>query len=70
MADHDEPAREGGGEDDPGFAEQDHHEDHHTDLGGRTTAPQSPYTTRQMGIGLAITLAGIFLVFVVPILLA
>lgn len=36
----------------------------------RETAPQSPYTSRQVGIGLAIALAGIVLVFVVPILLA
>ena len=46
------------------------HGDHHDHESGRSTAPQSPYTNREVGIGLAITLAGIVLVFAVPILLA
>lgn len=57
---------------------QEDHEDHEDWEGHaydphgsvRETAPQSPYTNRQVGIGFAIALAGIFLVFVVPILLA
>ena len=35
----------------------------------RSTAPQSPYTNRQVGIGAAVALAGMALVFLVPILL-
>jgi hypothetical protein len=46
------------------------HEDHHDHESGRSTAPQSGYTNREVGIGLAVALAGTFLVFVVPILLA
>jgi hypothetical protein len=46
------------------------HEDHHDHESGRSTAPQSPYTNREVGIGLAIALVGVLLVFVVPILLA
>ncbi|MEF8841240.1 MAG: hypothetical protein V5A62_06385 [Haloarculaceae archaeon] len=48
----------------------DGHEDHHDPESGRSTAPQSDYTNREVGIGLAIALVGIFLVFAVPILLA
>jgi hypothetical protein len=53
-------------------ADEDHggHEDHHEHGSGRTTAPQSAYTNREVGIGLAIALAGTFLVFLIPILLA
>ena len=52
-------------------ADDEHgHEDHHGHESGRTTAPQSAYTNREVGIGLAIALAGMVLVFVVPILLA
>ena len=36
----------------------------------RSTAPQSDYTNREVGLGLAIALVGILLVFVVPVLLA
>jgi hypothetical protein len=35
----------------------------------RQTAPQSPYTSRQVGIGAVIALVGMLVVFVVPILL-
>lgn len=34
----------------------------------RTTAPQSPYTMRDVGVGTAIALGGMVLVFGVPIL--
>jgi len=46
------------------------HEDHHDHESGRSTAPQSDYTNREVGIGLAIALAGTVLVFLVPTLLA
>lgn len=51
-------------------AAADGHEDHHDPESGRSTAPQSPYTNREVRIGLAIALVGILLVFVVPVLLA
>lgn len=51
-------------------ADHDGHEDHHDHQSGRSTAPQSAYSNREVGIGIAIALAGIFLVFVIPILLA
>jgi hypothetical protein len=34
----------------------------------RTTAPQSPYTMRDVGVGAAITLAGLVVAFGVPVL--
>jgi hypothetical protein len=46
------------------------HEDHHDHESGRSTAPQSAYTNREVGIGLAVALVGILLVVVVPLLLA
>jgi hypothetical protein len=46
------------------------HGDHHDHESGRSTAPQSDYTNREVGIGLAIALAGMVLVFLVPLLLA
>ncbi|SNZ04490.1 hypothetical protein SAMN06269185_0579 [Natronoarchaeum philippinense] len=36
----------------------------------RTTAPQSTYTMRDVGIGAAVTVVGLLLAFVVPFLLA
>jgi hypothetical protein len=55
----------------------DHHESH--DVEGsdhpeprpdhRQTAPQGPYTNRQVGVGALIALVGIVVVFVIPILL-
>lgn len=36
----------------------------------RTTAPQSPYTMRQAGIGFAVLVVGLLVVFGVPLLLA
>lgn len=57
----------------------DEHEEEHLETEGhayahphgpeRSTAPQSPYTNREVGIGAVIALAGMILVFVVPILL-
>jgi hypothetical protein len=35
----------------------------------RTTAPQSPYTMRQVGIGFAILLVGLLVAFGLPLLL-
>jgi hypothetical protein len=34
----------------------------------RTTAPQSPYTMRDVGVGAAIALAGLVVAFGVPVL--
>lgn len=36
----------------------------------RETAPQSPYTTRDVGVGAAVALVGMLVVFAVPLLLA
>jgi hypothetical protein len=36
----------------------------------RTTAPQSPYTMRQAGIGFVILLVGLLVVFGIPLLFA
>ena len=36
---------------------------------GRTTAPQSPYTDRQVGIGFAVLAVGLLVAFAVPLLL-
>jgi hypothetical protein len=62
MADHDADHSEGPA-DTEGHA---HATPHGSD---RETAPQSPYTNREVGIGLAIALAGMVLVFLVPVLL-
>lgn len=40
------------------------------DLWSRTTAPQSPYTTRQVGIGLAVFIVLALVAFVLPLALA
>ena len=37
--------------------------------GPRLTAPQSPYTMRQVGIGVGILVIGIVIAFLVPIVL-
>jgi hypothetical protein len=34
----------------------------------RTTAPQSPYSMRDVGVGAAIALAGLVVVFAIPVL--
>lgn len=35
--------------------------------GGRTTAPQSTYTAREVGIGLVVLIVGLAVSFVVPL---
>lgn len=39
------------------------------DLWARRTAPQSPYTIRQVGIGIAVAIALVILAFGVPLAL-
>ena len=36
----------------------------------RSTAPQSPYTGREIGIGIAVLLAGLLIAFGLPLALA
>ena len=36
----------------------------------RTTAPQSPYSVRQVGIGFVILVLGLILVFAIPTMLS
>lgn len=43
--------------------------DTHDDEPSRTTAPQSPYTQRQVAIGAAVVAAGIVVAYLVPGLL-
>lgn len=40
-----------------------------TPLTERTTAPQSPYTMRQVGIGFVVLLVGLLVAFGIPLLL-
>lgn len=52
----------------------DEHEHHDSDTpeprpDDRTTAPQSPYTGRQVGIGALVALVGMLIVFGVPLIL-
>ncbi|WP_254537860.1 OadG family protein [Halomarina litorea] len=52
----------------------DEHDHHDSDTpeprpDHRTTAPQSPYTNRDVGVGFVVALVGMLVVFVVPILL-
>ena len=42
--------------------------DHDSDPDGRTTAPQSPFTMQEVGIGAVVTLVGVLLVFALPLL--
>lgn len=42
----------------------------HTDYQERVTAPQGPYNSREVGVGLAILFVGILVAFVVPLALA
>lgn len=37
---------------------------------GRTTAPMSPFTTRQVGFGLVVLVIGLIVAFGIPILVA
>lgn len=47
------------------------HEHHpHGDHEGRTTAPQSEYTSRDVAIGAVIALVGLLLTFGIPLALA
>jgi hypothetical protein len=39
-------------------------------VGQRSTAPQSDFTTRQVGIGIAVLAAGLIVAFALPLLLA
>jgi hypothetical protein len=51
-------------------SEEDHqHEDHHDNEEGRSTAPQSGYTMQDVGLGFAVTLVGLVVVFGIPIAL-
>lgn len=53
--------------------EHDHGGDHeHTSeyATERETAPQTPYTTRDVGVGAAVALVGMLVVFAVPLVLA
>jgi hypothetical protein len=40
-----------------------------TPLADRTTAPQSPYSMKQVGIGFAVLLIGLLVAFGIPLLL-
>jgi hypothetical protein len=46
----------------------DHDADHGSD-DGRSTAPQSEYTTNQVGTGIVVALVGLLVAFGVPLLL-
>ena len=50
----------------PDMADDHGHDD---EAEGRTTAPQSEYTPQQVGIGFAVALVGLFVVFGVPLAL-
>lgn len=45
------------------------HGDHHDHDEGRTTAPQSAYTGRQVGIGWLVAIVGLVVTFGIPIAL-
>lgn len=45
-----------------------HDDDHGTPATGRSTAPQSAYSSRDVGIGFVVLLLGLVLAFGVPIL--
>lgn len=46
------------------------HDDHGEEDEGRTTAPQSDYSGRDVAVGAVIALIGILVVFGIPFLLA
>jgi hypothetical protein len=50
-------------------AETDHEDEPHMEWEERRTAPQTPYTTRDVAVGAAIALVGLFVTFGVPLLL-
>jgi hypothetical protein len=45
------------------------HEDHHDHEEGRSTAPQSAYTNRDVAVGWVVALVGLLVTFGIPILL-
>jgi hypothetical protein len=49
--------------------ETDHEGEPQMEWEARRTAPQSPYTTRDVAIGAVIALVGLFITFGVPLLL-
>lgn len=59
--------------DDAGDGHGDHNDDHHSvdhdEPEGRTTAPQSDYSARQVAIGALVTAVGIAIAYGVPALL-
>lgn len=55
---------------DHGTANDGHDDhDHHDDPDGRTTAPQSEYSGRQVAIGAIVTIVGVAVAYGVPALL-
>lgn len=57
----------------PGMADHADHDHHPHDseyATERTTAPQSDYTVRDVGVGFLVALVGMVIVFVVPLLLS
>lgn len=50
-------------------ADHDHHPHDSEYATERTTAPQSDYTVRDVGVGFLVALVGMVIVFVVPLLL-
>jgi hypothetical protein len=46
------------------------HDDHGEEDEGRTTAPQSDYTGRQIAIGAVVAVIGLLVTFGIPFLLA
>ncbi|MFC6723869.1 hypothetical protein ACFQE1_05650 [Halobium palmae] len=66
MADHSDGSGSGPAEDRDG-SPHDHSDNPGTD---RTTAPMQSYSTGQVGIGFAVLVVGLLVVFGVPLLLA
>jgi len=58
MSDHDD------------HADDEHHPHESEYATERTTAPQSEYTMRDVGVGFMVALVGMVIVFAVPLLLA
>ncbi|MFB6172507.1 MAG: hypothetical protein ABEJ23_08220 [Haloarculaceae archaeon] len=50
---------------------EEHEDDHGSEFATeRQTAPQSPYTGRDVGVGFVVALVGIAITFGIPLLLA
>jgi hypothetical protein len=64
MADHSDGSGSGPAEDRDG-SPHDHSEDSEP---GRTTAPMQSYSTKQVGVGVAVFVVGLLVVFGVPLL--